>query len=137
MPGDGESELARLDEALRRFDAGNRTVLDPDAGDFALLDDVDAAGIRRAGVAPGDGVVPHRPAARLQQPAVDREAGVGRAVEIGNPLRDLVAGDERRVDPVQAHRIAAAHGGVDVGRRVDEIQHAARAVHHVKVEILR
>src|SRR6185312_10406486 len=57
--------------------------------------------------------------------------------EIGDPRGDLIARQEFRIDAVQAHRIAAAHRGIDVGRRMDEVQHAARAVHHVEVERLR
>ena len=41
------------------------------------------------------------------------------------------------IDAVQAHRVAAAHRGVHVGGRMHEVQHAARAVHHVEVQLLR
>src|SRR5205814_3606635 len=33
--------------------------------------------------------------------------------------------------------IAAPHRGIDLRRRVDEIEYATRAVHHVEVELLR
>src|SRR5438046_1142098 len=81
VAGNGEPDLAGLDEALRRVDAGNGAVRNPDADDFALLDDVDAMGIRSTGVTPGDGVVASGPAARLQQPAMDRKPRIRRAVE--------------------------------------------------------
>jgi hypothetical protein len=41
------------------------------------------------------------------------------------------------VNPVQPHRIAATHRRIHVGRRVDKVQHATGAVHHVEVEIPR
>ena len=137
MPGDGEPELRRRDEALRGVDTRDGAVVDPDPGHGALLDDVDAAGVRRTRIAPSHGVVADRAPARLQEAAQDREARFRRAIEVGDPPRDVVARQELRVDAVEPHRVAAAHRRIDVGRRVDEIQHAARAVHHVEVEVLR
>ncbi len=66
----------RRDEAARGLDAGDRAAVDANAGDFALLDDVDAERIGGARIAPGDGVVAHGAAARLQQAAHDRKARV-------------------------------------------------------------
>jgi hypothetical protein len=135
VSGDGESELRRANEASRRVDARHCAALDADSGDFALLDDVDAQRVGGARVAPRDRIVAHGPAARLQQAAVNRKARIGRAVEVRDPSRDLGGRQELRVDPVQPHRVAAAHCRVHVGRRVNEIQHAARAVHHVEIEL--
>ena len=47
-----------------------------EAGDLAILDDVDAARIGRARIAPGDGIVPRHAAAALQAGADDRIARV-------------------------------------------------------------
>ena len=137
MPGDGEPELRRRDEALRGVDTRDGAVDGPYTRHGALLDDVDPAGVRRTRVAPSHGVVADRAPARLQEAAQDREARFRRAIEVGNPSRDVVARQELRVDAVEPHRVAATHRRIDVGRRVDEIQHAARAVHHVEVEVLR
>src|SRR5688572_31792323 len=91
MPGDRDANFLSRDEAACALDSGYRAAIDANAGDFALLDDVDAARVRCARIAPGDRVVPHRTPAWLQQPTQDREARILRAVEIGNPLRDLLA----------------------------------------------
>jgi hypothetical protein len=42
-PGDGHADLLRADEAAGGLDALDAAVLDPHAGDFAVLDQVDAA----------------------------------------------------------------------------------------------
>src|SRR4030095_14987288 len=124
----------RVYEALGGLGPRTRPVIDPDARYLALLDDVDAARVGRARVSPGDGIVTHGAAPRLQQAAHDREARVRRAIEIRDPARDLVTREKLRIDAVQAHRVAPAHRGIHVGGGVDEVQHAARAVHHVEVE---
>ena len=51
------------------------------AGDLAVLDDVDAACVRGARKAPGDGVVTRDAGARLEEGARDREARGRREVE--------------------------------------------------------
>ncbi len=66
-PGAGEADLLRADEAARRLHAEHAPALDANARDLAVLDDVDAALVRRAGIAPRHGVVAHRAAAPLQQ----------------------------------------------------------------------
>src|ERR1700689_769564 len=108
----GERELAGSDETARRLDAFHRAVgAAADRSDFAMLDDVDALGIRAARIAPGDGVVANRAAARLQEPAL---YGKARIVEIEerNARAHLFAVEQFRVDAVQAHRIAAPDIGV-------------------------
>jgi hypothetical protein len=137
MPGDGEPELRRRDESLRGVDTRDGAVVDPDAGHRALLDDVDAAGVRRTRVAQATASWRTVPAARLQETSEIGKRVVRRAVEVRDPSRDLVARHELRVDAIETHRVAAAHRRVHVGRRMHEVQHAARAVHHVEVEVLR
>src|SRR5207248_7963323 len=58
-------------------------------------------------------------------------------IEIRNARSNSVAAEKLRVDSVQAHRIASSHRGIDFGGRMDEIEHAAGAVHHVEVELAR
>ena len=81
--------------------AAHRTAVDANARDFALLDDIDAERVGSAGIAPRHRVVADGPAARLQESAEDREARVRRAVEIGNPARDLLARKPFRIDAVE------------------------------------
>src|ERR1051326_2038115 len=79
--GGGEADLARRDEAARGLDPAYAPVLDAEAGDLTILDDIDAALVRRAGVTPGDRVVARSPAARLQQAADDRASRVIGTIE--------------------------------------------------------
>src|SRR3546814_16530885 len=51
--------------------------LDDEVLHFAILDDVDAQRRSCAGIAPGDGIVPRRPTARLVDAAEDGEARIG------------------------------------------------------------
>ena len=61
---------------LRGLDALHPAVLDAEAGDLAVLDDVDAAGVGAASIAPGDRVVAGHAAAALQRGAEHRIARV-------------------------------------------------------------
>ena len=78
MAGDGDGDLLGADGAARGLDAGDAAVLDPETGDFAVLDDVDAARIGRAREAPGDGIVARHAAAALQAGADDRDSAPSR-----------------------------------------------------------
>ena len=65
-----------IDAAARGLDASDLAALDDEAGDFALLDDIDAMAVGRARIAPGDGVVARGAGAWLMDRAVDRPARV-------------------------------------------------------------
>ena len=64
MPRHDDPDLFRPDVASGGLDALDRAVPLPDAGDLAVLDDVDTAGIRTPGKPPGDGVVARDPPRR-------------------------------------------------------------------------
>src|SRR5207253_2573485 len=74
---------------------------------LAVLDDVDAERIRRARVAPGDGVVARGAGAALEESAQHRIAGIGRHVEERQPLGHLVAAEELGIDPIHVHGVDA------------------------------
>ncbi len=135
MPAHGQRHLLGADEALLGLDADDAAVLDAEAGHLAILDDVDAALVGRAGIAPGHRVVPHRAAARLQQPAADRKA---RIVEIDerHQRAHLLAVEQLGIDAVQPHGVAAPRIGVALRVGVEQVQHAALADHGVVVEVL-
>ena len=78
--GDGKPDFRRADKTAVRLHALNAALLDAEAGDLTILDDVDAAFIGGAGIAPGDGVMTNRAAARLHQRATNWEPGI---IEIG------------------------------------------------------
>ncbi len=76
LPATERPTLFRPDGTARRLDAGGAAVLDDQARHFAILHDVDAAVAGTARVAPGDGVVPRRAAALLQEAALNGEARI-------------------------------------------------------------
>jgi hypothetical protein len=100
-----------------------------------LLNDVDAACIRAARITPRDRIVAGDTARGLQESAHDRIARGRRAIEQGHPGGDFFAGEQLGVDAVEPHRIAAPRIRVEIGVAVREIDDAARAVHHVEIEI--
>ena len=69
MAGDRDADALRLDGAARGFDALDPAVIDDEAGDLAILDDVDAALVGGAGIAPGNRVVARGAAAPLHRRA--------------------------------------------------------------------
>ena len=136
MTGGGESEFAGADEAARRLDAGDgpRGVA-ADRGDLAMLDDVDARRVRAARVAPGDGVVTRRAAARLIKAAFDRKARVVEIKDRNKPAHRVTV-EPFGVDAVQAHGVAAPYLGVALAVGMAEVQDAALRHHAVEVEAL-
>src|SRR5436309_14419571 len=61
------ADLRRPNQTSGRFDCLDRAVgIATDSGYFAILDDVDAEGVRRASVAPGYRIMPSRTATPLQ-----------------------------------------------------------------------
>ena len=135
IAGDGERHLLRADGPPRGLDADGAAALDLDAGDLAVLDDVDAERVGGAGVAPGDRVVAHRAAAPLQQPALDREARIVEVEHRRQPAHALGV-EQLGIDAVEAHGVAAPGIGVALRVGMEEIEHAALADHGVVVELL-
>jgi hypothetical protein len=72
MPGDHYTDFLRLDIAACGLDSGDGAVLLTDRGDFAILDDIDAAFVGAAGKAPGDRIMARDTAAWLERSAEDR-----------------------------------------------------------------
>ena len=116
------------------LDAGAAPVLDDEARDLAILDDVDAEGIRRPGIAPGHGVMARRAGPALQQPAPDGKARIRREIEIGQKLHHLAAVEELGVDAVEAHDIALARQDIELRGAMGQHALAALRQHDVEVE---
>ena len=77
LPAAETPTLRARDQAARGFQRLDRAVrVAPDAGHFAVLDDVDAERVGGARVAPGHRIVPRRAAAPLQRRAEHRVADV-------------------------------------------------------------
>jgi hypothetical protein len=66
--GDRHADLAGGDGAAGGLDPADAAVLDAEAGDLAVLDQIDAAPVGAAGEAPGDRVVARGAGAALQRP---------------------------------------------------------------------
>jgi hypothetical protein len=135
VAGARHADATAGDEATSGLDAGDAARVLPDAGHFAVLQDVDAEAVSRACKAPGHRIMAHRAAATLQQAAHDREACV---VEIREwkELAHLLAVEHLGIDAVQVHRVAAARALVALRIVVEQVQHAALADHRVVVEVL-
>ena len=77
LPAATTPTLRRADQAARGLERLHGAVrVAADAGDLAVLDDVDAERVGRARIAPGDRVVPRRAAAALQRRAHHRVADI-------------------------------------------------------------
>ena len=81
VPGCDDRKLAGADETARGFNTGDAAPLAADRGHLAILNDVDAAGVGRAGIAPGDRIVARDAAAALQSRAQHRVARFGGDIE--------------------------------------------------------
>ena len=109
----------------------------PDSRDLAVLDDVDAARVGGAGVAPGDGVVTRRAAAPLQRGAEHGIADRPRDVERRAEGLRLLGRQPFVVYAVEAVGVDVALEALDVVLVMREHHHAALGEHHVVIELLR
>ena len=131
------ADLLGADEAARGFDAGHAAVRRAlDAGDLAVLDDVDAARRSAARIAPGDRVVAGRAAAPLQRRAHDGIARALRDVERRAEFLGLLGRQQLVVDAVQPVGVDMALQHLHVVDVVREHHDAARRIHDVVVEVL-
>ena len=78
---DRKSDLVRADEAARGLDPADTPTLDAESRHLAVLDDVDATRVRRAGKTPRNGIVASIAGARLEEGASDREARRRREIQ--------------------------------------------------------
>ena len=128
-------DLAGADSPPRGLDPGDPVAVPQEAGDFAVLHDVDAEPVCRPGIAPDDRVVARGAAAALQQAALDREP---RIVEIEERQHGphLLPVEQLGIDAVKPHGVAAAGIGVTLRVGVVEVEDAALADHRVVVQVL-
>jgi hypothetical protein len=117
VTGHSQADLAGTDPALRRFDADDSFAVVHKAGHLAVLDDVNAVGVRSAGIAPGNGVMPCRAGAALEDGAMDGEAGRFGEIEIRHQPPNLGAIEHVGIDAVQPHDVGSVAEDVElVGR---------------------
>ena len=74
LPATATATFLAPDFAARGGDAGDAVAIAQEAGDLAILDDVDAAPVGAARIAPGDRIVAGGAGARLHQAADDGKA---------------------------------------------------------------
>ncbi len=118
-----EERPARRDGAEVGLDSDHAVADHVQAGDLAVLDEVDAGGVRRAGQAPRHVVVLGDAGARLVGGAQDRIAHVRRDVDDRADFLDAVRVEPLRVHAVEAVRLDVAHAVADVLEAVGEVQH--------------
>ena len=109
-------------------------VLDIDACDFALLDQIDATIRGTARVSPGHRVVPRRAAARMQQAAIDRKPHIVE-IQIGQMFAHAVAIQQHGIIALIDHRIAAPRKGVALAVGMEQVDQTALRMHHVVVQV--
>ena len=135
VAGCHDRHLGRLDEAARRVQTNHGAVVAPDAGHFAVLDDVHAQGVGGAGVAPGHRVMPGHTCAALQRGAQHRVTGV--EVDERNHLFDLGRADHLGIHPIEPVGADPPFDVAHVLQAVAQVHHAALAEHHVVIDVLR
>jgi hypothetical protein len=116
------------------YDAGHASRIAPHAGDFAMLDDVNAGARCRARVAPGDRVVAHGAAARLQEAAQHRIAAVIQVDQRHQRLH-LLAAQRLGIHSQQPHLVGAPGEQVALALGIEQVQRAALAHHGVEVQL--
>src|SRR5680860_947797 len=106
IAGNRQRHFLGADESLLGLDARDATVLDAKAGGRAILDDVDAAGIGGARIAPGDRVVAHRAADSRGVDIIQNCAATGFRIENGR-----VTGVETEKGFIGAKKVALSVAG--------------------------
>ena len=111
-------------------------VLDPDARHFAVLDDVDAAAVGAARIAPGHRIMAHRAAAPLQEAALDRESAHCRNRGTGYISRTASRSSSSASTPSMRMALPRRAKASRCGSVWTEVEDAALRDHGVEVEVL-
>ena len=130
-------DLPCTDGATRGFEAGHLSTVAVDAGDFTVLNDVDAQRVRTARITPGHRIVTGRAAARLVIGAEDRVAAVGIVVDDRHDLFYFFRRDHAAVEAGQPVGVGGALEGAELVLRLTQHDNAARTEHHIVVQLLR
>src|ERR1700719_713453 len=134
MSGDCDADRIGRNEAARSLDPRDASAVADDARNFAMLDDIDASLGRPARVAPGDGLVAHGAAARLQESTQRRVAAVVEVDERYERLHGL-APEAFRIHAEDAHLIGAAREQIALRLGMKEGERAALADHGIEIEL--
>ena len=135
MAGHCERDIVGADCALRRLDADAAATLDDEAGDLAVLDDVDAARIGGARITPGDGVMAGNAGPALPAAAEDRIARAVAAIEQRRLFEHAVRSQQLGIGAVDLHGVDDARSDFHLGVGMRDRHHAALRQHDVVVEL--
>ena len=108
MSSDGTGGLFRIDRTACGHDAGDLVAVLDEAGDFAILDDINTELVGRTGIGPYHRVVARGSRAALHQAANDRKPRRCTGVETGNEFFQLFGIHQFAVDAVEPHLVAAS-----------------------------
>src|SRR6516164_8881796 len=115
-------------------DARDPAALDAQAFNLALLDDVDAGGRGRTRAFPGDCVVPHGAAARLQKAAEYRVAPIIEICERHQAPYPCPV-ELNRVHSEETHLIGAPREKIALRLGVEKVERAALTHHGVEIQL--
>ena len=100
MSGHHHGDFPGADISPGGLNAADRTILPSDTGDFAVLNDVDTAGIGCTGKPPGHGIMARNTTARLKRCTKHRIPGLARHVHRRHFYLDLSGGEDLAVNAV-------------------------------------
>jgi hypothetical protein len=111
-------------------------IRDAKSSDFAILDDIDAARIGAARIAPGDRVMSGDAAAPLQGRAINRVTGLRRIIEDRAVGLELLQIQQLGIDAIEVQCIDPPRQPTHLMGRMREVEQAALAEHDVEVQLL-
>ena len=135
ITGNCDADFLCADKPFRCLDTAAFAVLDAKAGDFAILDDIDAKTISRACIAPGHSVVPYGATAPLGKATLDWKPVIVKIQERTFGAH-LLSRQQLCICAIQQHRIASAAIGIALAVGVDQIQDTALADHCIVIDVL-
>ena len=135
MTSGDATDLLGGNAAVRGLHALDSVVLDIEAGNFAVLDDVDAKLRSGAGKTPSDGVVARDASGLLARGAEHRVARRFRGVEDGDAFAHLLGVEHFGVDAVDDVGADAALDIAHILQAMAEVVDAALREQHVVIEL--
>src|SRR5271163_1397487 len=133
MPRNTQTHGVGADQTASGVEPGDASSVAPNAGHRAVLDDVYSGGGRRARIAPGDCVVPHRAAARLQESPQYRVAAVVE-VDQRHARLNFRATECLSVHPLESHAIGPTGEQIALRFGVEQVERAALADHGIEIK---
>ena len=121
--------------AARRLHRENPVPSALEAGDFAVLQDIDTEAVGAARKAPGDRIMAGRSAAALQEGTQDGISRCRPHGEIGHHARHILAGEDLGIDAVADQSVDSMLGEFQLMAVVDQHHPATLAEHDVEIQL--